>query len=359
MNRTRFPRRSVSRAGLTLLELLAVIIGFVIIFSLLAPGIVVSRGHSRKLECANNLKQLTLATINYATTHRGRLPYLADDPPGRCDPSLTGQYEIPRSVSFHVALFPFIDQAGAIEYIEAQETSEKANQALQVVLKGSYKAFLCLENPDRRGSQGLNDYVANCGYGEFAFSGRKILQLGKAPHSASKFDAWDRDPSNGVSPLDKKIARATGVFWIPDTDGWQRSIDDVVSGDGANQTIMYSEKSGAGSLLLAGTTAARCGFLIGRSSIRFSGTATNYLEISYIPRPFRFGINRRGPTTAQPAPTPSSNHKDSSGSGLVNVSFCDGHVASLSDGIDRVVYAQLLSPNGVQFGQTQVDKSEY
>lgn len=359
MNRTRFPRRSVSRAGLTLLELLAVIIGIVIIISLLLPAVGRSRVHSRKLECANNLKQLTLATTAYATTHRGRLPYLADAPPGKCDPLLTGPYEIPRLVSFHFALFPYLDNAGAIEYIEQQVTAETANQALQAVLNNRYRAFLCYENPDRSGPQSLNDYVANCGYGEFAFSGRKILQLGTAPHSASKFDAWDRDSSNGVSPLDKKIARATGLFWIPDSDGWQRSLNDVVSGDGSGQTIMFSEKSNGGTLLEAGTTAARCGFLIGRSSIKFSGTAANYLEISDIPRPFRFGINRRGATTAQPAPTPSSNHKDSSGSGLVNVSFCDGHVASLSDGIDPIVYALLLSPNGVQFGQRQVDDSEY
>lgn len=355
MNSARFPRRSVSRAGFTLFEMLAVIIGCVIIFTLLTSRIDKSRMLARRLECANNLKNLTLATVNYATVNRGRMPYLADTPPGLCDPSLASPYEIPRAVSFHVALFPYLENAEAIKYIAVQETAKKANLALQVVLNQRRRNFFCSMNGERLETPGLSDYVANCGYGEFTFSGRKILQLGKAPHSASKFDAWDRDPSNGVSLLDKKIARATGVFWSPEADGWYRTIDEIVSGDGSGLTLMYSEKSNAGPLSRAGTTASRCGFLIGRSSISFSGNTPNYLEITGVSRRFQFGINRHVGTTAQPAPVPSSMH---TGRG-VNASYCDGHVGFLSEDIDPIVYAQLLSPNGTQFGQAKLNASDF
>jgi prepilin-type processing-associated H-X9-DG protein len=302
---------------------------------------------------------LTYATVNFQVTSNTHIPFLANDPPGRCDSSLPGPYEIPGAVSFHIALLPFLDNSAAIETIEIQETAEKANLALQVVLNQRHDFFICIANGERPETPGLSDYVANCGYGEFAFSGRRILQLGKAPHAADKFDAWDRDPLNGVSPLDKKIARATGLFWVPDADGWRRSLDQVVTGDGASQTLMYSEKVNAGPLSRAGTTAARCGFVIGRSSLNFSGRATNYLEISSVSRPFQFGINRHVGTSAQPAPIPSSNHSKGSLGRGVNVSYCDAHVGFLSENIDPIVYAQLLSPNGTQFGQTKLKPSDY
>ncbi len=86
--------------GFTLVELLVVIAIIGVLVGLLLPAVQAAREAARRMQCANNLKQLGLALHNYHDSHK-------TFPPGVQWP--TGIYSSPRT-GFAILLLPYLEQ---------------------------------------------------------------------------------------------------------------------------------------------------------------------------------------------------------------------------------------------------------
>jgi prepilin-type N-terminal cleavage/methylation domain-containing protein/prepilin-type processing-associated H-X9-DG protein len=91
------------KSGFTLVELLVVIAIIGILVALLLPAIQAAREASRRSQCSNNLKQMSLALHNYESSHKLY-------PPGRmgCDGACTPMNG--PDTSLFVMMLPYIEQ---------------------------------------------------------------------------------------------------------------------------------------------------------------------------------------------------------------------------------------------------------
>src|SRR5205823_4972597 len=93
-----------SRRGFTLIELLVVIAIIAVLIALLLPAVQAAREAARRSQCVNNLKQLSLAVMNYENNN-GALPPTATF--GKPSNGLSPDF------SMKARLLPFIEQNAA------------------------------------------------------------------------------------------------------------------------------------------------------------------------------------------------------------------------------------------------------
>lgn len=343
-----------ARRGFTLIELLVVISIIATLMALILPAIQSAREAARRTQCQNNLKNLTLAAINYAEAHRGQLPASGTYPGTNADASMDQSREqIFASHSWVLDLLPYLDNQAIYErwVFTAPFNSNPAGTTNIAVLS-------CPNDDTSDGKNGGLSYVANCGVGDINFD-----VLSTTPAAANDFGQLaSAEPfvwagGSAGSSQNVELTGQLAVFapsMTCDTQPYAGGVRAVDAGgsvnigriyDGAGNTIMLSENINAGKDALTGAATwsnpsiRSCGFIFPSVGGSTFSNISSTPDIS-IGSPF---INKLKNGTDGAAPFPNSRHI-----GIVVASFCDGGVKTLSENIDTGVYVRLITPNAAR-----------
>ena len=374
MTRIRFSTKRQPRRGFTLIELLVVISIIAVLASLIAPAVQSARRAARKMECSNNLRQVGVAMINFASSNNGTLPPLTSTI------NITnGNGTGTMAVGWPLSLLPLLDNAALLKNIknDAYITSGVAsingpdnNDTIDDT--GWIQVFTCPEDIDSYRRPGGLSYVANAGFISAANFG--IPETSTSSSTTSGFQqvgsiSWDGD-NNLFSATDVAIHAATGVIWRQ-TSNFQSSIDYVAAGDGTSTTLLLTENLQAGRWFDYDMNSLGFGVRVYVSSNQptsndfyFNGTqptlqtdGTSFATPDSASPPLRpdyWFINRELGAAPGTRPRPSSNH-----AGGVNAMMCDGSVRFINESMDKNAYAKISTSNGVNYGERSLNQSSY
>ena len=317
-------RNAHPRSGLTWIDVVVVTFILLVLAALLLPAVRRSREPSLRAQCQNNMKQLVIATMNYAIKANGELPWLSTE-------NSEGIVS-----NWLVDLLPEMDNAAARRHWDSLTGVQRAE------FEVSLKMFQCPADSRSFQVDGGLSYIANAGFGNFHVDPKSNAVYERMPHGQGSVD-WDGD--GFASPDDREKTVATGVFW-PDRDGdtFRSNLDGISSGDGQSNTILFAESVNAGKWNSAKTL--DIAFVVGLDRIRFAnpGSDSACLKIDGAD-PGPFGV--AGGNIPRHTPSPSSHHQGTSIYG-----FADGGTRQISNQIDPLIYLKLMTPNGQRYGET-------
>ena len=127
--------KNIKRSAFTLVELLVVIAVITLLISLLLPAVQAARSSARRMQCVNNLRQIGLATANYASANNHLPP-----------PTAGAQFE--NRGSTLVLLLPYLEE-GAL-YANYQIDKAITDEGNAIVTGQSVPVYLCPEMATNR-----------------------------------------------------------------------------------------------------------------------------------------------------------------------------------------------------------------
>jgi prepilin-type N-terminal cleavage/methylation domain-containing protein/prepilin-type processing-associated H-X9-DG protein len=328
-------RRSCSRSarrptsgGFTLVELLVVIAIIGILIALLLPAVQAAREAARRSQCANNLRQIGLAVLNYESAHRS-LP--------------VGSYACCWG-SWMVAIFPFIEEQWAADhyhydnmydsYIDPTTIKYRYNgSANRPVTTKRYSTFTCPSDmPSAAWDITCHNYAGN--YGNTGYGGKAVIhpgtpeevRFGGAPFVAS---GW-RDPDTGVD-TPPKICKLRDIT------------------DGLSSTLLAAEvRQGQGQGVTSGVNDLR-GFVWWGGSAGFSTYLAPNSPLPDVCHSMAWcdpENPQNPPAVLQSSQMPAMKASRSRHPGGVQAVFCDGSVHFFSENIAMNTWRALGTTQG-------------
>lgn len=343
---------STKRRGFTLIELLVVISIIATLMSLILPAIQNAREAGRRTQCLNNLRNISTALHNFASSNKSQLPASSVMlNAGSASPEQPGY-------SWTVELLPFLDQQGTADrwnkdlgFADNSTFATLGYSNLSLAEELYVEAFACPNDDTSFQVPGGLTYVVNAGYGDNDTSADSISNSGA---SATAIHNWEVEPldwdaSGGVDAADYNITKATGVFWSKFSTQRNNSSTLGKIYDGTSNTLMIGEniKSGvAGSTWADPRTRANSFVYPVDPALVTTGTlgnATAALASDAAGNPQLAFPNESKAAVQGQAPFLTSAHP-----GIVVVGFVDGSVSTISENIDQSVYVRLLTPDGTR-----------
>jgi len=296
------------RTGFTLIELLVVIAIISVLIALLLPAVQQAREAARRIQCANNLKQIGLALHNYENQWRmfptATRPLPAQ--PGR------------KQAATLVRVLPFLDQTQVYsQYDFGVNWFDAPNPP---VIKIALTMYLCPSTPN---SNRVDTKTINVGGLTFA-----------GPRACADYAPLEGVGSllTGTGLVDKESENSPGALQVNFT---QCRMADVL--DGTSSTLLIGEDAGRPVWYIRGRIDPMNTVLPG------AGWADDEQDF--------FLHGAKGDALATPpGPCAINCHNDgelySFHTGVANTLFADGHVRFLAANTDIRVVARLITPRG-------------
>jgi len=306
--------------GFTLVELLVVIAIIGILIGMLLPAVQQVREAARRSACSNNLRQISLASLNFESSS-GALP------PGQTSATSTDIHH-----TWAAYILPFAEQGNQFDTIDFSEASFRPFiNARPSPLpdnfwsKAKYEMYTCPSHEEIVHSGVAaefthGNYVANSGYID------GIRQL-FSPSAQGLQQRDEENPESVRGPFEK-------AFTLNSSDGVKLNAIH----DGTSNTALFAEtklfegNDGRGLLFLSGGTYYQHFFTPnsrGNDQNEFCDAATDQNTAEF-PCDDSLRDSRFGRLTSR------SDHP-----GGVLVSFADGHVSFVSDSVDFFVWVSM------------------
>jgi prepilin-type N-terminal cleavage/methylation domain-containing protein/prepilin-type processing-associated H-X9-DG protein len=309
--------RGENRSAFTLLELLVVIAIIALLIGLLLPAVQKVRAAAARLACTNNLKQIGLASLNFEQD-KGGLPMRQMYPQATDPPNQPTPYQ-----GWGPQLLPYIEQnAIARQYRLDLNFYDPANEPLIAV---PLKVFLC---PSGTGVR-MIDIITSAGVatGSVGAAGDYF-----APNSVDAY-WWSAD----------QYAAATDeINCAAMSDNYNRRILEIT--DGTSNTLFFSELAGRPLDYILGVQQPN------NNQLKFPywwGPWASYNSCIYKTWSAD-GTTPGSPTVPSPCTINCNNSWGvySFHTGGANAVFVDGSVHFLRVGLDRDVFAGLVTKSG-------------
>ncbi|MDR2755408.1 MAG: DUF1559 domain-containing protein [Planctomycetaceae bacterium] len=312
--------------GFTLVELLVVIAIIGALIALLLPAVQAAREAARRMQCSNNLKQMTLACLNYEDVFKA-LPHNGI----KWNATETSNYSL--AISWRGWLLPYIEQASLYEQLDkvkynvgyACASDNVTNYNILTDQKVSISGYWCPSSPLDKFVTAVNTwYGTNCLHSHYMGIGGSYIH-----HTRNTWTAGQK--KNNIDSIGGCILHeATELSQIT---------------DGTSNTMIIAEESNYhikpdGTQETLGTDSYTFAFLMGQE---WSGGSNQNPSQRDNCRPFgisfvRFQVNQRVDFTGYSnswmnAPIRSAH------SGGANIGFVDGSVrfASSTTNLDEVL----------------------
>lgn len=351
-----FTQSKKARRAFTLIELLVVIAIIAVLIGLLLPAVQKVREAAARMQCSNNLKQMGLAVLNYESTYsklptagegtnNGNTTQFAND--------LINGAAPPKGALMHslfTYLLPYIEQANIYNQIDLNQYYNAASASAPnhvAAFKNTIKTYICPSYP--------YESKDSLGYG--------YVDYGATVYTDIVVFAGQGGSTVAVGLRDKKLARQRGML-----DNVPNAIGSIT--DGTSNTIMIGEDAARRENYITNTQytdpATALGIAVDQGTSfstrrfwRWAEQDTGY-GVSGDPNKNTSQVgfkiinnNNTSPGTDGPsgcwASTNNCGPNDevfSFHTGGANVVFGDGHVQFITDSIDPVAMAIIVSRSG-------------
>jgi prepilin-type N-terminal cleavage/methylation domain-containing protein len=362
----------------TLVELLVVIAIIGVLVAMLLPAIQAAREAARRAQCLNQLRQLSVAMLNYDTAKRG-LPHMAkywcdqanQANPGTCPngyPKYLGA-DAPGSWyddhGWYIPLMPYIEQAGLSSFGNPKlPLSSPANRAVRMAFVAVHACPSDIglqrnEWSNANWARVRSSYTVNAGntvYGQINLAAPcpgapatpTLCRFGGAP-----FIPKELGDLKNISDGTANTLMMSESIILPSTDGWGGPYSDAQTALGGQVfTGWKTPNSGESDCL------ARVGYWWNLPGVKEAFLEAGLVKTLTPPPPeatgSACGVGQAGPPNGPPPNwlDNSNGHKfmytvaRSRHAGGVNATRCDGSGRFYVDGVDPYVWNALSSAAG-------------